>query len=384
MASDSLRDALAAVSELSPPGTVRSVVPMGTGRINDTYLVRYEIGGVDRGLVLQRINPAVFPHPEWIIENMQALQRHIEKRKGGDVEFTFPNLAVWRGGACHWKDGNGGVWRATDWIGDCETRPRAQGPDDAAEVGAVLGRFHALTGDMDASQLRDTLPGYHNCPAYLGMLDNTIGRGASGDCGDRFQAEGVASMIGFVDARRRIVGILEGERESGRLRERVTHGDPKVDNVLLHRGSGKGVGLVDFDTLKPGLLPCDFGDAARSVCNTSGEDAAPERVRFDMDCFHAFATRYLAEAAGVLSSGETHVLFDSVRVVTLELGIRFLQDYLAGNRYFRMSDPESGRRCAMAQFALCAEIERKEPDGRAVISDALRHAARRPSQAPTA
>jgi len=366
-----ISEATAVSAGLSLSGPVCSVEPMGAGRINDTFLVRYGPDGGERGVVLQRINPGVFPHPEWIVENMLALQQHLNRRTDAEG-FVFPALVPWKDGAVIWTDPSGSAWRGTEWIREGETRAKPRSPEDTGEVGRILGRFHVLTADMAAGEMRDTLPGYHVAPNSLARLDNTFRMARDGRCPERFFAEGVSAMIGFVEERRCVVPLLENARRSGRLVERVTHGDPKMDNVLMHRRWDVGIGLIDYDTLKPGLLPCDFGDAARSVCNPAGEEAEPEAVCFDMDAFDAFATRYLKEVAKVLSSGEANMLFDAVRVLTLDLGIRFLEDYLAGDRYFPVRTPDCNRRRAMVQFSLCAELERKEPIARVVILDAFR------------
>jgi hypothetical protein len=333
-------------------GELLGVSRFGSGNINDTYLARFS----NRSLVVQRINGKVFPDPRKIAGNMEVVGRCIDAAVAPGEEFVYPRLVLDRAGNTLWVDPEGACWRASDFVGSAATSAVVKDPTHAGEVGRIIGRFHRLTAGVDVSALHDTLPGYRNCPGHLARYDAAVAAG-TGMGRTRMGAEGVRDMMQFVAARRGKGDVLEAAGASGRCRTLVMHGDPKADNVLIDSRSGRGVGLVDFDTVKPGLWAYDFGDACRSVCNPAGEDAPAGGAVFDMARFRAFAGAYISEVLPAMPESERLVLGPSVWLQTFELGVRFLADYLAGDVYFRVSDGDRNRRRAMTQFDLCRDIE---------------------------
>jgi hypothetical protein len=334
-------------------GELLAVSRFGAGNINDTYLARFS----GCSLVVQRINGRVFPDPRKIAHNMVVVGKCIDAAASGD-EFVYPRLLPDRSGQPLWVDAEGSCWRASVFVESAVTFAVVRDPSHAGEVGRVIGRFHRLTAGADAGALHDTLPGYRDCPGHLSRYDSAVAAGTQVGR-TRMKAEGVGVMMRFVEARRDRAAVLEDARSSGRCRMRVMHGDPKADNVLIESRSGRGVGLIDFDTVKPGLWAYDFGDACRSVCNAAGEDAPAGGVVFDMARFHAFAGAYLSEILPAMPGSERPFLAPSVWLQTFELGVRFLGDYLAGDIYFRVSDGDRNRRRAMTQFDLCRDIEKR-------------------------
>jgi Ser/Thr protein kinase RdoA (MazF antagonist) len=165
----------------------------------------------------------------------------------------------------------------------------------------------------------------------------------------------------FVEARREFAGVLENARKAGDLIERPIHGDPKITNVMIDQFTGKGTCIVDLDTVKPGLIHYDIGDAVRSSCNPAGEETTDlNDVFLDLELFEALVRGYLAEAKGFLTDEDKRYLFDSIRLITFELGLRFFADYLAGDVYFKTSHEGQNLNRARVQFALCESIEARE------------------------
>jgi len=174
----------------------------------------------------------------------------------------------------------------------------------------------------------------------------------------------------FIEERRSFVDVLEAARERGEIQLRPIHGDPKITNVMIDEVTGKGTCIVDLDTVKPGLIHYDFGDAVRSGCNPAGEEATDlKEVTLDLDLFRALVQGYLAEAGGFLTENEKKYLYDSVRLIAFELGLRFFKDYLAGNVYFKTSYEAQNLNRARVQFALCGSIEARESKMRAILED---------------
>jgi Ser/Thr protein kinase RdoA (MazF antagonist) len=173
-----------------------------------------------------------------------------------------------------------------------------------------------------------------------------------------------------VEARRSLVPVLERAKAQGKLTVRPTHGDPKVNNVLLDAITGQAVSLIDLDTVKPGLVHYDIGDCLRSGCNLLGEETDRwETVSFDLGVAHAILQGYLSQAREFLSSTDWDYLFDAIRLIAFELGLRFFTDYLAGNVYFKVNHSEHNLVRALVQFKLTESIESQEAALRTIIRE---------------
>ena len=331
-----------------------SVEPLGEGLINDTFLVTVEQPGGAR-FVLQRINRRVFPEPRLIMENLRVLLNHVRRRQAASDrirDLRFPDIRPTRAGSSFWIDDEGDFWRALSFIPETWSHSVLQDAVQAEEVGYALGRFHALTSDLDPGSLHDTLPGFHIAPRYLARFDRVVADGL----GDSESAE-LRFALNFVDARRAVFAVLEGAK----LPLRVIHGDPKLNNVLFDANSGRAAALIDLDTVKPGLVHYDLGDCLRSCCNRSGEAAErAANVRFDLDICRAILRAYFAEAGAFLTDIERYYLYDAIRLLPLELGLRFLTDHLEGDRYFKVEHPGQNLQRALVQFRLAESVEAQE------------------------
>ena len=174
----------------------------------------------------------------------------------------------------------------------------------------------------------------------------------------------------FVSERRAWAHVLEQAKDRGRLQLRPIHGDPKVGNVMIDTATRQAVGMVDLDTVKPGLVHYDIGDCLRSSCNPLGEQTERwETVTFETDICQAILQGYLALARDILTENDYEYLFDAIRLIAFELGLRFLTDYLEGNVYFKVRHPEHNLARALIQFKLTESIESQEKTIRAIIRD---------------
>jgi Ser/Thr protein kinase RdoA (MazF antagonist) len=164
--------------------------------------------------------------------------------------------------------------------------------------------------------------------------------------------------------------VLENARAEGRLMLRVIHGDPKVNNIMMDTASGQAISIIDLDTVKPGLVHYDIGDCMRSGCNPLGEETGEwEKVSFDIDCCRAILEGYLRTARTFLSEDDFAYLYDSIRLIAFELGLRFFTDCLEGDVYFRVKGPGHNLARALVQFRLTRSIEEQENAIRAIIRD---------------
>jgi Ser/Thr protein kinase RdoA (MazF antagonist) len=345
-------------------GPPQSVEPYGDGLINRTFLVVTET----LGYILQRINRTVFPEPERIMSNLSLLQGHLTHH--AEPGLRIPALIPARDGRLFVRDEQGEVWRMMELIPNAGNLNSIENLDQARQVGRILGRFHVLMNDLSPNRLAVTLPGFHVTPAYLERFVGILAAGIPDRRGE------VAEATELVTERQARAGVLEEARRKGQIPERVTHGDPKLDNILFDRETGCAASLIDLDTVQPGLVHYDLGDCLRSCCSVrSGPTDVGER--FDLDLCRAILGAYADETEGLLDEGEIELLFDAIRLIPFELGLRFLTDHLEGDRYFRVTERGQNLRKARTQLALVEDIEGKESEIRQILAESFR-SSRRP------
>ncbi|MBI9020892.1 MAG: aminoglycoside phosphotransferase family protein [Verrucomicrobia bacterium] len=356
-------------------GRLASIRPITCGNVNDTYIAVFRTHFSEERVIIQQINHRVFPRPDWIMENMRILTQHcheqlLRESDSADRIWQIPRIIPCKGGADCFVDDSGNYWRALTLIASAEAFDVAQSEEHAYECGMVLRQFHWLISGIDPALLRDTLPGYHETPGYLEKYDRIVSTDSA-----REQLEGseqVRSSHKFIEARREFARVLQDAQQSGELQTRLIHGDPKVSNIMIDEDSGKGTAMIDLDTVKPGLIHYDFGDALRSLCNRAGEEAEElSDVAFDLNLCDAFVQGYTVYAKEFLTPNDRKYLYDSIRLITFELGLRFFQDHLAGDVYFKIRVPEQNLHRACVQFRLCESIEIRKRQIKQLLDDAF-------------
>ncbi len=337
------------------------VAPMDGGHINDTYRVRTEAGE----FVLQRINHFVFPSPEDVMENISGVTAFLQEKiaaEGGDVDReTLSVRKTVDGKAGLWSGGN--YWRCTTFIGGASSHEVASGPEMLKEAGYAFGRFQRLLADYPADTLHEIIADFHNTPVRFEQLRQAIEKDAAG------RLQEVAAEVAFAREREEACGLLMRMLAAGELPLRVTHNDTKMSNILMDDATGKAVCVIDLDTVMPGLTAFDFGDSIRAGATTAAEDETNlDIVHFDLNRFAAFAEGFLSAAGGALTENELNTLPDGAILMTFEVGIRFLADYLNGDVYFRVAKPSHNLDRARNQFKLVQEMEAKRAEMGAIIA----------------
>ncbi len=327
---------------------VTEITPLGNGLINDTYLVATP----SSPFVLQRINRSVFPEPEQIMANLVTLNRHIAQKTAASVKLQLPEILKTTDNNPLYQDQNGDCWRALSFIADTVCIETIGSLGDAEQAGFALGHFHRMLSDLDPLLLHDTLPGFHITPGYLKRYHQVLQQ--SNQTKDRYCTDFIARLQPIVDD-------LEAAKQQGLLSLRVIHGDPKLNNFLFEKHTHKIVSIIDLDTVKPGLVHYDIGDCLRSCCSTSGP------VGFDLGICAALLKNYLSEAGAFFTEHDYHYLYPAIRLIPFELGLRFYTDYLQGNRYFKVTEPEQNLLRAVNQFRLCESIIKQEPTIKSLI-----------------
>ncbi len=329
--------------------TVTDITPLGNGLINDTYLVATS----SFPFVLQRINRTVFPEPVQIMDNLATLNRHIAQKLSAPVKLLFPEILETLDHNHYYQDKMGDYWRALSFIADTESIETISTIGDAEQAGFALGHFHRLTNDLDPRLLHDTLPGFHITPGYLKHYRQILQH--SNQPKNAYCAE-------FITRHQAIADDLEAATQQGLLSLRVIHGDPKLNNFLFDQRTRKIVSIIDLDTVKPGLIHYDIGDCLRSCCYSS------DPIRFDLAICATLLKSYLSEADAFFTEHDYHYLYPAIRLIPFELGLRFYSDYLEGNRYFKVAEPEQNLQRAVEQFRLCASIMAQESALKCLIS----------------
>ena len=343
-----------------PPEQITGISQLGSGNVNDTFLVTLNRSASRQAFVMQRLNTDVFDKPELVMRNLLRLGIHVEQRlaqqppeltgRRWEVPKVLPTLDA----DGHWVEHQGEFWRSITYIGAATTTDVIQDDIHARELGYGLGMFHHLISDLPTNELADTLENFHITPAYLADFD-AVRTDAAGQMTPRLQ-----EALNFIENRREGIDVLEQACARGELKRRPIHGDPKINNVMIDESTGHAVGLIDLDTVKPGLVHYDIGDCLRSCCNRLGEETRePENVRFDLGLCRSILQGYLAIGRSFLTPDDFRYLPDCIRLIPLELGLRFLTDHLEGDHYFRTDRADHNLDRALVQFALTRSIEQQ-------------------------
>jgi hypothetical protein len=337
-------------------GKIVKVREFGNGNINKTYLATHNSEG-DGHFILQRINTQVFHEPELIMQNMGVVTGHISERlRDTNINhgrrWEVPRIIATRDGKDHWTDSDGSFWRAISYIDNARSFDTVKNSRHAEETGYALGMFHRLISDLSPDRLVDTLEGFHILPRYLQHYNEVL------KFTSIVKSPEVEYCLQYVSSRSARSHILENAKSEGRLSLRPIHGDPKVNNIMIDNETGDAVGIVDLDTVKPGLVHYDIGDCLRSGCNPLGEETEKwETVRFEPDLCESILRGYITVAHEFLTDYDYDYLYDAVRLIAFELGLRFFTDFIEDNKYFRINHPEHNLTRALVQFRLSESIE---------------------------
>ena len=362
------------VNRFNIKGRLVTIVPFGNGNINDTFLAVYRNTFTETQVIVQKVNRQVFTQPEAIMRNMHNITLHCHEKLEADAAagrddrvWQMPRIIKTKDGQDFVADEHGDVWRVITRILSAHAFDTAQSPEHVLECGAALGHFHYLVSDMDPNTITDPLPGFHITSGYLRQYDETLDQNPTAK--ELLSASMEAKRLArFVEQRRDLAVCLEKAEAAGELKRRMFHGDPKVNNIMIDDFTGKGTAMIDLDTVSPGLAHIDFGDAIRSLCNPAGEEELNlGKVTFDEGLCAAFCKGYMAEAGAFLTDADRAHLYDAIRLLPFELGLRFFQDYLAGDVYFKVRQPGQNLNRARVQFRLCEAIEARERSIREIL-----------------
>jgi Ser/Thr protein kinase RdoA (MazF antagonist) len=345
--------ARAAARKFQIDGEFLEAQPFGSGHINDTYRVMFRNGGEPFFHILQRINRDIFRNPDALMENIQRVTAHLSTQVADlpDRDRRVSRLIPARAGKAWHVDERGDYWRAYFYISGARTYDAVENTEQAFQAARAFGHFQQMLANLPLPRLHDTIPDFHNTPKRFEALLAAI----SADSKNRAML--VQPEIEFALAHEPIVAVLF----DANLPERVTHNDTKFNNVLLDEVTGEGICVVDLDTVMPGLTPYDFGDMVRTTTSPTAEDERDlSKVTMHFPMFEALVRGYLSAAETFLTREERKFLAFSGKLISFEIGIRFLTDFLSGDTYFKTHRQGHNLDRCRTQFKLVESIEQQE------------------------
>ena len=355
----------AVVQKFQLMGDVVSAERYGSGHINDTYKVGMSLAGTPVNYILQRINHAIFKHPDQLMDNILRVTEHQRSKlcDPDDTDASRKSLTVVsaKDGLPYARDEAGNWWRIYLFVEKAQTWDRLEKPGFAFEAARAFAGFQNQLADLPLPRLHETIPDFHHTPKRIETLDKSIAEDSNG------RAAGVQAEIDFVNQRREECARLIKRCADGEIPERITHNDTKINNVMLDDATGKGVCVIDLDTVMPGLALYDFGDMVRSAAAASAEDEQDlSKAGTRIEVFEALVKGYLSEAK-FLNEAEFEELAFSGRLITMTIGIRFLTDYLSGDVYFKTHrNGQNLDRCRV-QFQMVRSMEEQSAAMEAVV-----------------
>jgi hypothetical protein len=348
-------DVGAAARQFETRGNFVAATPFGSGHINDTYRAFFDRAGGRVDFILQRINHNIFKDPVAMMENIQRVTSHLAAKVAGepDGKRRVITLIPAQDGRFLHVDEDGNYWRAYGFIDRASTYDAVERPDQAFQAARAFGHFQKLLVDLPAPRLHDTIPDFHHTPKRFAALEKAIELDGFG------RASLAKAEIDFALAHKPLTTALL----DANLPERVTHNDTKFNNVMLDDATGEGICVIDLDTVMPGLVLYDFGDMVRTTTSPAKEDEQDlSKVNLQFPMFEALVRGYLETAGGFMTKAEKQFLAFSGKLITFEIGIRFLTDYLSGDTYFKVHRQGHNIERCRTQFKLVQSIEAQQDE----------------------
>lgn len=341
--------------------------PLVGGHIHDSYLLTCGGAGESERYLLQQINDAVFADPLRLMDNIQRVTSHIRGQLAAagaaDINRRVLTLVPTRGGGTCWRDQAGRWWRVYRYIEGTRTHEVTADPERAYQAGRAFGAFQSLLSTLPPPPLHETIPDFHHTARRVAALESAV-------CADPCRrAADTEDEIHVAFQHQALGDGLAALQRRELLPQRVAHHDAKLSNVLFDEATGRGLCVVDLDTVMPGLALYDFGDMVRSMACPLGEDEPDTaKIAIHKPLFEALTRGYLQEAQAFLLPAEKAHLVLAARVITYEQGVRFLTDFLQGDHYYKTSHPTHNLQRCRCQFKLLDALTRQEPELERIVS----------------
>ena len=346
-------------------GNVVSATPYGNGHINDTYLVVTECDEKKTDYILQRINKNVFKNPPQLMDNMASVTRYLAKKileNGGDPSRETLNVIETLDGKSFYLSPDGEYYRMLVYVTDNKCYDKVERPEQFYESAVAFGNFQYMLKDYPAENLHETIVNFHNTPDRFLKFTEAVEKDVCG------RLSSVIPEVEFVKAREAFCHTLEDAHARGELPLKVTHNDTKLNNILFDAKTDKALCIIDLDTIMPGYSVNDFGDSIRFGATTALEDEVDlSKVNFDIELYELYVKGFIEGAKGGLTESELEMLPIGAIMMTLEVGMRFLTDYLSGDTYFKIAREGHNLDRARNQFKLVSDMEKRLDEMKEII-----------------
>ncbi|UOG77384.1 aminoglycoside phosphotransferase family protein (plasmid) [Hymenobacter tibetensis] len=338
-------------------GKVEKVMPFGSGHIHDTFYVETQ-AATSPNYLLQRVNHHVFKDVPAVMANIHLVTSHLKHilatEPGADPEKEVLTLISTYQDQHFFQDHQGNFWRLYLFLENTRSYDLVRTRQQAYEGGRAYGRFQALLTGLPVDLLHETIPAFHNVQSRLLLFQTALNTDAVG------RVRCVAEEIAFVRERATSMSRLLHLGQQQQLPVRITHNDTKFNNVLLD-AADRAQCVIDLDTVMPGLVAYDFGDAVRTIVNAAAEDEKDlNKISVNVELFEGFTTGYLQETNKFLTNNELNTLILGVTLLPFLMGLRFLTDYLDGDHYYKIGFQDHNLQRARAQFRLVQKLEEKQ------------------------
>jgi len=330
-----------------------------TGNINSTYLVKFSDNEKEEHYIIQRINKRVFHHPDAVMDNIIRVTAYVRKnvlRKGLAIDkFVLCVVTAKDDERPYYIDDLGEYWRCYHFITDAVTYDSVEDLSLIEKVGKAFGLFQNCLDGFRADSLAITIPDFHNTKKRFADFRKAVSEDPLG------RVEEVKADVEALLGMERQACLLQEYLDNGSLPLRVTHNDTKCNNVSFDKNTNQPLAVLDLDTVMPGAVAFDFGDAIRSIASTCFEDESNyDLVKLDLEKYQAFTKGFVSDIKNKLTDLEKSTLNLGVLTMAVELSIRFLGDYVSGDKYFKIKYPEHNLVRARNQLALAKDILKKK------------------------
>jgi len=338
----------------------------GSGHIHETYKIETE-GSENFNYILQKLNRKIFRDIPSLQSNIERVTSHIRNKlsKTGvsDIDRRTLSLIKTCEGHLWYKEENGDCWRMYKFISDHRSYDIVDTPGKAYQGGRGIGRFQAQLADLPLPPLNETIPFFHDIENRLETFWQTVTNDPAG------RVETAKNEINFVKDREEVMKTIKSLGSQGVIPLRITHNDTKFNNILLD-SDDNALCVIDLDTVMPGYVHYDFGDAIRTAANSAAEDETDlGLVYMDIELFEAYAKGYLEEMNSTLNQAEKDWLAFAPRLITFIIGLRFLTDHLDGDNYFRIHHENHNLERARTQFRLVESNEEQYEEMKRIITE---------------
>jgi thiamine kinase-like enzyme len=336
----------------------------GSGHIHDTFLVK-TIEKEKDDYILQKLNNRVFKNIPELQENIERVTKHLHHKlehiPGADIKRECLTLIPAKNGKTWIEDEEGSFWRMLIFISNNKSYDIVDTPDKAFEGGKAIGRFQALLADLPGKPLHETIPSFHDVEKRIENFKYTLKKDIAG------RVKETVSEIDFILRRADDMTIIQKLGREGKIPVRITHNDTKFNNILFDE-NGKSLCIIDLDTVMPGYFHTDFGDAIRTGANIAAEDEKDiSKIKMDIDLFKAYASGYLSETNNTLNDIEKEYLAFAPLLLAYEQTLRFLTDYVDGDKYYRIHHKHHNIQRTRAQMRLLESMEEQYGEMKRII-----------------